>query len=249
MINTDHFKVKIKLKKGYIVKIWRKSKKTFTTIKNSFSYHRINIKCNHNWYGKKHAGFYVCDDILNKDSIIYSFGVGEDITFDVALIAKFSCHVYAFDPTPKSIEWVHKQRLPPNFYFFEYGIGKESGLVDFYLPKNVDHVSGSLLIQDNVSLEEKVEVSVKSFNDIIRDLNPEKIDILKIDIEGTEYNIIDDILKANIPVTQIFIEFHERFIPDGKRKTRNAISKMKKHGYKIFAISDSKEEISFIRKT
>ena len=36
------------------------------------------------------------------------------------------------------------QELPDNFHFYDYGISDKSGFINFYLPKNPDHVSGSL---------------------------------------------------------------------------------------------------------
>jgi hypothetical protein len=53
------------------------------------------------WFGTKYGGFYVYPDRLCQESIIYSFGVGEDVSFDLELIEKYNCHVFAFDPTQK----------------------------------------------------------------------------------------------------------------------------------------------------
>ncbi|HBG87135.1 MAG TPA: FkbM family methyltransferase, partial [Marinilabiliaceae bacterium] len=71
--------------------------------------------------------------------------------------------------------------------------------------------------------------------------------MFKMDIESSEYDVIENILDEKISVTQILIEFHGRFFKNGTAKTRQAIDKLKKNGYKIFGISDSLEEISFIK--
>lgn len=47
--------------------------------------------------GSKYGGWIVPVDILDKNSICYCVGVGEDITFDLELIKRFDCQVYAFD--------------------------------------------------------------------------------------------------------------------------------------------------------
>lgn len=46
---------------------------------------------------------------------------------------------------------------------------------------------------------------MKSINDTITELKPERIDILKIDIEGSEYDVIEYILDIAIPIGQILI--------------------------------------------
>lgn len=203
-----------------------------------------------NWYGNTYGGFFVCPEFLNENSIIYSIGIGEDISFDLAIIEKHCCNVYGFDPTPKSINWVKKQQdLSSKFNFFAYGIADRTGTVDFYLPKNSEHVSGSFVKQNNVNDKEKVSVEMKSWNDITKALSHHQIDVLKMDIEGAEYDVLDSILESSVPINQILIEFHERFFDDGKNRSIDAIKKLKNHGYEIFGISDSFEEISFINKS
>lgn len=202
------------------------------------------------WYGNNYGGFYVCPEFLNENSIIYSMGIGEDISFDTAVIENHNCHVFGFDPTPKSINWINQHhRLPSKFNFFEYGIADISGLIDFYLPKNTEHVSGSFVKQDNINDKRKILVEMKSLDDIVSTLGHKQIDILKMDIEGAEYNVIDSLLKSKVQINQILIEFHDRFFDDGKNKTLNVIKKLKDHGYEIFGVSDSFEEVSFINKT
>ncbi|HEX3777949.1 MAG TPA: hypothetical protein VHV51_25955 [Polyangiaceae bacterium] len=54
---------------------------------------------------------------LDQDAVVYSFGVACDVSFDQALIAARGVTVHAFDPTPRSIEWVKTQVLPERFLF------------------------------------------------------------------------------------------------------------------------------------
>jgi len=209
---------------------------------------KITKSCKHVWYGNTYGGFYICPDLLDEKSVIYSFGIGEDISFDTAIIKKHGCHVFGFDPTPKSINWVKGQEINEKFHFYEFGIGNKSGFVDFFLPKNPEHVSGSLIDTKNVDSAKKVSVVMKSLEDIMNELDHKHIDVLKMDIEGSEYDVIENILSSKISITQILIEFHDRFFENGTLKTKQAIQKLNSYGYEIYAVSDSFEEISFINK-
>jgi FkbM family methyltransferase len=230
-------------------KIKNKIKKLILEITGRFSHLKKGIICKHIWYGNTYGGFYIYPELLDENTIVYSFGIGEDISFDNAIIEKHNCKVFGFDPTPKSINWIANQKTNPNFQFYGFGLDSKSGFVDFYLPINDDHVSGSLLKQTNVSELKKVSVEMKSFKDIVEKLGHKNIDVLKMDIEGSEYEVLDSILDSKVSITQILIEFHERFFADGKDKTIDIIKKMRKNGYEIFAISDSFEEVSFIKKS
>ena len=229
-------------------KLGSKIKKILGKLTGKENYLKKAVSCKKEWYGNDYGGFYICTELLNKDSIIYSFGIGEDISFDKTLIEKHNCNVFGFDPTPKSINWVNRQSQPQNFHFFDFGISNKTGIVDFYLPKNPNHVSGSSVVQNNINVAEKVSVKMKSIRAIMQELGHKHIDVLKMDIEGAEYDVIENVLKDNISITQILIEFHDRLIQDGRRRTIDVLNKLKLQGYEIFAVSDSSKEVSFINK-
>lgn len=200
------------------------------------------------WYGNGYGGFYIDPTIISDDAIIYSFGIGTDISFDLDIILKHPhTRIFGFDPTPKSIDWISHQTLPENFKFYPFGIGVKTEKVTFNLPKNKDFVSGSIYNHHLVDHTNTVEVQLKSFQDIVHELGHTKIDVLKMDIEGSEYAVMEDILNSGILITQILVETHERFFDNGKEKGEYLFKLMHDKNYKIFAISDTYQEISFIK--
>ena len=80
-------------------------------------------------------GYMICPLGLDRNSVIYSVGVGRHISFDLALIESFGATVHAFDPTPGSIEWVRGQKLPEQFVFHDYGVAAYDGPFRFYPPR------------------------------------------------------------------------------------------------------------------
>jgi FkbM family methyltransferase len=229
-------------------KLKAKIKKLLFTISGRFNHLKQQVTVLKKWYGNSYGGFFVCSPLLDQTSVVYSFGIGEDISFDRDIIKNHHCNVFGFDPTPKSIKWVQAQHdIPQSFKFYQYGIGVKSGVTNFFLPKVSEHVSGSIINQVNVDDKNSVEVEIKSLEDIISQLGHQRISVLKMDIEGAEYDVIESILKCQVAIDQILIEFHERFFADGKNRTSNVITMMTNHGYKIFGISDSFDEVSFIK--
>lgn len=207
----------------------------------------IEEKHEKKWYGNGYGGFYIDPTLVPENAIVYSFGIGEDISFDLDIIAKHGCQVFGFDPTPKSIDYISKQDIPAGFHFHPYGIGEQTGTVTFNLPKNKDHVSGSVYEHKLVDEHNAVEVLLKDFKDITTELGHTHIDVLKMDIEGSEYAVIEGILNSGVSIKQILIETHERFFPDGKAKGDKFFKALYQHGYRIFAISDTYQEISLVK--
>ena len=200
-------------------------------------------------YGNRFADWTFCPDGLDEHSVIYSFGVGEDVSFDLRLMEHFHLEVHGFDPSPRSIEWVGKKELPEKFHFYPYGLAASDGSITFSEPAEAN--IHSLKITDpketGSSALKTHQLPVHRLPTIIQMLGHDRIDILKMDIEGAEYDVIEDIIRSQVPIYQVLIEFHHRFANLGIGKTREAISQLNKAGYKIFNVSASGEEISFIK--
>lgn len=189
-------------------------------------------------------------DALSAGGIVYSFGVGEDISWDIAIIEKYGVTVHAFDPTPRSAEFVKRQSLPREFVFHPYGVADYDGTALFYPPENSEWVSHTLL-RRSCTAGKAIEVQVRRLGSIMSLLGHEKIDLLKMDIEGAEYAVIPDILN-NSPVAggaeQLLVEFHHRFSGKGIKDTLRCIEALEAAGLRSFHISENGEDWGFARE-
>jgi FkbM family methyltransferase len=142
--------------------------------------------------------------------------------------------------------------MPPQFHFYPYAIGSNDKLMQMYprLKKGKRSKIMMTMIDEGAGCENTgVTVKVKRIPTIVRELGFQKIDILKMDIEGAEYEVIDDTLDSGIPVYQIILEFHHRFRTLSVEMTKSALLKLNAAGYRIFHISDKCREYSLIHET
>lgn len=197
--------------------------------------------------GSAYGGWETLAEGLPSDAIVYSLGVGEDISFDLELIRRYGVTVHAFDPTVRSIKWVRAQLTPSQFLLHEIGVSNRNGLLAFRPPENPDHVSYSAF--DAERRPDAIDLPVRRVETIMADLRHSRIDLLKMDIEGAEYDVIDDLLETGIFPTQLLVEFHHRLPGIGARRTARAIRQLRASGYQLFAISPSGEEYSFVLRT
>ena len=197
--------------------------------------------------GNSGANWCIAPDLLNEASVVYSFGVGHDVSFDLELIAKFGLTVHAFDPSPRCLEWVKQQSLPSRFVLHEVGIGKIDGVQLFQAPAMASSVSFSMM-RDGHFKTQGIELPLSRLSTIMESLNHDHVDLLKLDIEGSEYEVIEDLLLSKLKVKQLLVEFHHSQRLGDLRETNEAVLKLKGAGYRIFNVSITGAEISFCRE-
>jgi FkbM family methyltransferase len=225
-------------------RVFRTAKRVARSLMRQDFFISPDYKCANERFGSHYGGWDVVGEPLGKNSVVYSFGVGEDASFDIALIERFGMDVYAFDPTPKSIAWARSQNLPSQFTLYEYGIADFDGNISFNPPENPAHISYTILDRPKTE-DNKISAPVKRLATIMRELGHNHIDLLKMDIEGAEYVVIDDLDKVGIRPKQLLVEFHHRFPGVGVQKSRDAITKLKAMGYGLFSVSVTGEEYGF----
>jgi len=229
--------VSIKQKIKYTAK-WILGKQLRVPVQEHRRYKRI---------GGQYGGIAVCLEELPVQPIIYSFGVGEDVCFDLEMQRLTNGTIFAYDPTPKAIAYLQTLSMPKNFIFTPYAVANADKELCFYMPNNSAFVSGSLEPTSNVG-GGAITVIGKKVSTLMRINGHQKIDLLKMDIEGSEFVVVEDMLKDGVNCTQLCIETHAWFLKDGKEKMRRMIFRLNECGYKIFAVSDNGGEISLIKR-
>ena len=107
-------------------------------------------------------------------------------------------------------------------------------------------ISGSVIKYERVN-QIPIVVQMKKFSTIVDELKHNHIDILKLDIEGSEFGVLPQILKQNkVLIDQICFETHERFFQNKNIKLK-LLKSLRNHGYKLIAVSDDQTEFTFIK--
>jgi FkbM family methyltransferase len=183
--------------------------------------------------------------LLDNNSIVYSIGIGEDVSFDRQIIENFGCEIFAYDPTPEAVRFVESQKMDPRFKFHQVGLSDRDGVVEFVEPSGSD-VSFSMFDSDRPPAGRVFKFPVKRLSTLMSDNNHSHIDLLKMDIEGFEYGVIEDIVSEGIFPTCIILEYHhfQRKDPDS---TKRSVNVLKSAGYRLFWISELGAEYGFYR--
>lgn len=228
---------------------------TYRRIKNR---HRINAIKIHGVYkssklkqlGNSYGGYKIAVEKLPDDPIALSFGIGEDLSFSEAVV-RSGGEVYAFDPTPRTKQYVENHSLFHNhkFHFFSYGLSNVNGKQVFYFPQVKEYVSCSTHHQDWVG-DDYCEVDMHTFDYIVDSIGVSQVDILKMDIEGSEFDVIDQVLSSDVNIRQIALEIHDYLFTDGtnQEKFEYITNLFYKNNYYPAYVSSSGNEITYVKK-
>jgi FkbM family methyltransferase len=184
---------------------------------------------------------------ITPGSIVYSFGVGDNVDWDLAMIRRFGVTVHAFDPTPASIAWVKQQKLPRQFVFHDWGISNFDGALDFYPPRKTGNTHYSQERRTGAA-GTPIRGRVNCLITIMRRLGHRHIDVLKLDVEGSEFETIPDLIDSGISVDQLLVEIHYQFRSRSLAAGLKLIAQLKAFGMQCIHVSKRGFEFSFIRR-
>ena len=175
-------------------------------------------------------GMYVClDDFPYNDCTVYDFGIREQPDFGVVLSKPpFNCKVYAFDPSPITQKWFETNaelKQNPNYHLFHYGGGGADELITlreydwdqvsiYSYPKwvvaNPRNCTESRCRFQKFAPQRLHQVPVRSVGSIMAELGHDRVDVLKLDVEGSEYRMLEGLIdtKTCQKIGQMTLEWH-----------------------------------------
>ena len=129
------------------------------------------------------------------------------------------CEIHLFECNPNHLDELNKLQITyPEYNIFVYpmALWDEEGEQDFYFSEDVwGDLSCTLYQNSNQKLNRDNPVKVKSIklSNFLNQFNQDDYIIIKLDIEGAEYEVVKDLLDTNkiLDVNEIYVEWHDHF--------------------------------------
>lgn len=128
--------------------------------------------------------------LLTETSIVFDIG-GYRGTWSEGIINLYNPYVYIFEPIPQYYsEIVEKFRLNHKVQVYNFGLSD----------KNVDAKMALLLDASTIYKKGKqyINIKLRDINEFIGEAGIERIDLIKINIEGGEYPLLDRLINSRI---------------------------------------------------
>lgn len=151
---------------------------------------------------------------LDENSIVFDLG-GYEGQWCSDIFSKYQCSIFVFEPFHKYANNI-RERFSKNsrIKIFDFGLGKEDKR--FLLYSNDD--ASSVFKQQG----ESHEIEIKKASHFLKSNSIAKIDLMKINIEGGEYDLLEELIEAgNVKdIKNIQVQFHD-FVPNAYSRMKN----------------------------
>lgn len=165
------------------------------------------------WFRDKGDETLRLDYPLTAQSVVLDVG-GYRGDFADAIHRRYGCHVYVFEPVHEYyMACVGRFDRQPKIQCFNFGLGA----TDAVLPISIKADGSSLmLVNQGLPVE---HVRVRSVADVLKELHVNHIDLVKINIEGGEFDLLPAFIQSGwiTKTNYLQIQFHN-FVPDAVEK-------------------------------
>ncbi len=157
--------------------------------------------------GTVYGGWMIPDGILAHDSICYCVGAGGDVSFDLELIRRFGALVRCFDP----VEAFERSAMAeaagePRFSFRRAAITTADGPIRMQIHHESDSESVSAAgLYDSADW---VQAPGRTLPSLMNEFGDQRIDLLKLDIEGAEYEVLPTLDLAGMGIRIFATQLH-----------------------------------------
>jgi len=161
--------------------------------------------------GSAQCGWWVPSDVVRPGAVAYCAGAGEDISFDLELHGR-GMHVVTIDPTPRAV--AHVATVDPGddrFVFVQMGLWHEPAELTFFAPTDASDVSHSVLNLQRTDAADAFTAQVDTIESIMATQGHAHVELLKVDIEGSERELFADCHSWITSVRQLIVECHQGY--------------------------------------
>ncbi|MDX2480283.1 MAG: hypothetical protein QNK24_08090 [Desulfuromusa sp.] len=182
----------------------------------------------------------VPQNVLPPGAVCYCFGVGCDASFDIALAERSSVQIHSFDPTPSSIEYMNCHPEWP-ISFHPWGIWVKDSVGALYFQDRTDETNLSLLNPGSHRGGKQADVELCSLSTILQRLGHESVELIKMDIEGAWYEVVEDMIRTHIIPEILCVEFDS---PTSLFKVISTIRRLR--GVGLYCIHRDRDDYLFV---
>lgn len=178
-------------------------------------------------FGTDYHGWVLPARALRAGGVCYSIGVGEDTSLEEDLLRKTDCHVWSFDPTPRAIAHVATRTFDAaRFLFVPVAVWDAPGHIDLF-----EHPDPGCDTYSPVNLwrtQTCLRAACTTVAALMQQFGHASLLLLKINIGGGEWRVLENVLAAAPHVEILCVEFCQ---PASFWRIAAMVARLRRAGY------------------
>jgi FkbM family methyltransferase len=165
---------------------------------------------------------------LGPDSIVVEVG-GYRGQWTKGIIARFGCQIHVFEPISSFYkELIKKFKFNPKVHLYNWGLSNKKQRIIL----NEDNDASGIYSKGNLGVPVQFVKAANCF----KKLKLNKIDLVNINIEGSEYDLLDHLIDVDFVknIKYIQVQFHD-VVKQSKAKRLSIIKKLSRTHKKLFS--------------
>ncbi len=161
----------------------------------------------------------------------YCVGAGADISFDLELLRRFNARIRCVDPVPEYVAGARASAWgEPGFSVHHAAIASRNGPLRMQLTHHPG--SRSLSSAQLYDTDDFIEVPGRTLESLMAEFGDDRIDLLKLDIEGAEYEILPTLALPALGVKVFALQLHHN---RSVASARGLLAELTASGYELVA--------------
>jgi FkbM family methyltransferase len=179
--------------------------------------------------GSAYGGWIVPTGLIGPSWTCYSVGAGGDVSFDLELAERFDATVRAVEAVPDLVELAIREGAGESrFSAHHAAVAPHDGPLRMQVTH--DRQSRSVSPAGLYESDEYVEVPGRTLESLMGELGDDHIDLLKLDIEGGEYELLPMLDMRGLGISVFATQLHHT---GSVREARSLIAGLKDQGYEL----------------
>lgn len=150
---------------------------------------------------------------LGPHSLVFDLG-GYEGQWASDIFGRYACPIHVFEPVPEFAQRIEERfRTNPKIAVHRFGLAARTGRAELSLAGDATSLYGTGALRRSIELVEAAQ--------FFRERRIEHVDLVKINVEGGEYDLLEHLLDSGLVdrLSNIQVQFHD-FVPDAASRMR-----------------------------
>lgn len=180
--------------------------------------------------GTPYGGWTTPGQLIDDSWLCYCIGAGGDVSFDLALTDRYGATVRSVEPVAGYVEEARRSAAGRvRFSAYQASIATADGPVRLQ-PRAAQPVTVGCGLYDT---DRYIEVPGRALESLMTELGDDRMDLLKLDIEGSESDVVPTLDLRALGVRLFATQLHHTA---SVRAARSLIEQVRSQGYQPVAI-------------